>query len=160
MKIGEFYEWTTTPECSEDRTAVPSTVKTESELCVWVNSTSLWWVYPGILSDTATECVTQCANVPSLKQTLDTMHSAGHVFQNYTMQKKQRGVCLHWRLLVIIAHIICVHFLIHNTMWITYALFPIKLHVLTLMKTVVIICILDKMKKIHEKELEALGQLQ
>jgi len=29
-----FYNRTTTPECSEDRTAVPSVVKTESELCV------------------------------------------------------------------------------------------------------------------------------
>ena len=35
MKIeGEFYDRTTTPECSEDRTAVLSIVKTESELCV------------------------------------------------------------------------------------------------------------------------------
>jgi len=30
MKIVEFYELTTTPECSEDRTAVPSILKTES----------------------------------------------------------------------------------------------------------------------------------
>ena len=31
---GEFYKRTTTPECSEDGTAVPSLVKTESDLCV------------------------------------------------------------------------------------------------------------------------------
>ena len=34
---GEFYVWTTTPECSEDRTAVPSMVKTESELCARIH---------------------------------------------------------------------------------------------------------------------------
>ena len=39
-----------------------------------VDSTSLWRAYPGVLSDTPTECVTQCANIPSLKQTPDTMH--------------------------------------------------------------------------------------
>ena len=32
---GEFYKWTTSPECSEDRTAVLSVVKTESELCIY-----------------------------------------------------------------------------------------------------------------------------
>ena len=68
------------------------------------------------MSDTPTECVTQCANVPSLKQ--NTRHHANHalsricawnqmwyhlhlratLFHNYTM--KQHGVCLHWRLLV------------------------------------------------------------
>ena len=37
----EFYEWTTTPECSEDRTAVPSMVKTESELCVCTRVSTL-----------------------------------------------------------------------------------------------------------------------
>ena len=31
---GEFYDRTTTPDCSADRRAVPSVVKTESELCV------------------------------------------------------------------------------------------------------------------------------
>ena len=31
---GEFHNRTTTAECSEDQTAVPSMVKTESELCV------------------------------------------------------------------------------------------------------------------------------
>ena len=30
---GEFYHRTTTPECSENRTAVPSVVKMEGELC-------------------------------------------------------------------------------------------------------------------------------
>ena len=182
MKIeGEFYDRTTTSECSEDRIAVPSMVKTESELCVcaqrmftlhthiwrtaklsdqinkhwlhphylrklwsfiyfsmelhysnscqqfsaciysthaltsnqfsvcpqasqpfiypfvyqssymhntrahscmqpneqseWVDSTSLWGAYPGVLSDTPTECVTQCANVASLKQTPDIMQT-------------------------------------------------------------------------------------
>ena len=64
-----------------------------------------------VLSDTPTECVTQCANIPSLKQ--NTIHHANHalrtcawnhlhlratLFHNYTI--KQRGVCLHWRLLV------------------------------------------------------------
>ena len=34
-----------------------------------VDSTSLQGAYLGVLSDTPTECVTQCANVPSLKQT-------------------------------------------------------------------------------------------
>ena len=35
MKIeGESYDRTTTPECSEDRTPMPSVVNTESELCV------------------------------------------------------------------------------------------------------------------------------
>ena len=114
---GDFYEWTTTPECSEDRTAVPSVradrpdshslrmrvwpprlqsrhacwmVKMESELlcmhttCVHVphthisvsevGSRSLWGTYPGVLSDTPTECVTQCAIVPCLKQ--NTRHHA------------------------------------------------------------------------------------
>ena len=32
MKIGEFYNRTTTPECSKDKTPVPSVAKTESEL--------------------------------------------------------------------------------------------------------------------------------
>ena len=32
-------------------------------------------VYPGVLSDTPTECVTQCANVQSLKQTTDNMQT-------------------------------------------------------------------------------------
>ena len=40
-----------------------------------VDSTSLWGAYLGVLSDTLTECVTQCANVPSLKQTPDTMQT-------------------------------------------------------------------------------------
>ena len=31
---GDFYDRTTKPECSEDRTAVPSVVKMESEVCV------------------------------------------------------------------------------------------------------------------------------
>ena len=31
---GKFHDSTTTPECSEDRTAVPSVVKMESELCI------------------------------------------------------------------------------------------------------------------------------
>ena len=68
------------------------------------------------MSDTPTECVTQCANVPSLKQ--NTRHHANHalsricawnqmwyhlhlratLFHNYTI--KRHGVCLHWRLLV------------------------------------------------------------
>ena len=39
-----------------------------------VDSTSLWGAYPGVLSDTPTECVSQCANIPSLKQTPNTMH--------------------------------------------------------------------------------------
>ena len=40
-----------------------------------INSTSLWGgAYPGVLSDTPTDCVAQCANVPSLKQKPDTMH--------------------------------------------------------------------------------------
>ena len=29
-----------------------------------VDSTGLWGAYPGVLSDTPTDCVTQCANVP------------------------------------------------------------------------------------------------
>ena len=40
MKIeGKFPDKTTTPECSEDRTAVPSVVKMESELsCMHTNT--------------------------------------------------------------------------------------------------------------------------
>ena len=41
MKIeGEFYDRTATPECSEDRTAVLSVVKMESELCVCTHCVS------------------------------------------------------------------------------------------------------------------------
>ena len=38
---GTFYEWTTTPECSVDRTDVVSAVKTESELCVYIRVSTL-----------------------------------------------------------------------------------------------------------------------
>ena len=41
-----------------------------------VDSRSLWGVYLWVLSDIPTECVTQCANVPSLKQ--NTRHHANH----------------------------------------------------------------------------------
>ena len=41
-----------------------------------VNTTTLSGAYPGVLSDTLTECVTQCANVPSLKQ--NTKYHANH----------------------------------------------------------------------------------
>ena len=37
-----------------------------------MDSKSFWGAYPGVVSDTPTECVTQCANVPSLKRTPDT----------------------------------------------------------------------------------------
>ena len=49
---------------------------TRAHFCTQVNehgyldgyySTSLRWTYLGVLSDTPTECFTQCANVPSLK---------------------------------------------------------------------------------------------
>ena len=40
-----------------------------------VDSTSLWRAFPQVLSDTPTECVTQLINVPSLKQTPDTMQN-------------------------------------------------------------------------------------
>ena len=82
----------------------------------WIAEASEAPSYPGVLSDTPTECVTQCATVPSLKQ--NTRHYANHalsricarnqtwyhlhlratLFHNYTI--KQCGVCLHWRLLV------------------------------------------------------------
>ena len=42
-----------------------------------VDSTSLRGAYPGVRSGTPTECVTQCANVPSLNKassTMQTMH--------------------------------------------------------------------------------------
>ena len=81
-----------------------------------VDSRGLWGAYPWVLSDTPTECVTQCTIVPSLKQ--NTRHYANHalsricarnqtwyhlhlratLFHNYTIE--QCGVCLHWRLLV------------------------------------------------------------
>ena len=35
------YEWTVTPECSENGTALPSVVKTESELCVYTRVSTL-----------------------------------------------------------------------------------------------------------------------
>ena len=102
MKIeGKFYDRTTTPEDSEDGTAVPSmqsrrpdsySPRPQDYRAWWrrkvsfmyehmcpcsihisvsgVDSRSLWSVYPGVLSDTPTECVTQCANVPSLKQNI------------------------------------------------------------------------------------------
>ena len=79
-----------------------------------------WWgggPYTGVLSDTPTECVTQCANIPSLHET-NTRHHANHVlsricetkhdtyhlylgatfFHNYTL--KQCKVCLHWSYLI------------------------------------------------------------
>ena len=40
-----------------------------------VNSTSPWGACPGVLSDTPTKCVTQCANVPFLKRSPDTMQT-------------------------------------------------------------------------------------
>jgi len=77
-----------------------------------VDRRNLWGTYPGVLSDTPTECAT----VPSLKQ--NTRHYAKHalsrtcacnqtwyrlhlrvtLFHNYTIE--QCRVCLHWRLLV------------------------------------------------------------
>ena len=39
---GEFYERTTTAEGNEDRTVVPSVVKTESELCVCTERVSMF----------------------------------------------------------------------------------------------------------------------
>ena len=88
---------------------IPHTHISVSEVGSW----SLWGAYPGVLSDTPTECVTQCANVPSLKQ--NTRHHAlsricalnqtwyhlrlrATLFRNYTIE--QCRVCLHWRLLV------------------------------------------------------------
>ena len=64
-----------------------------------VDSTSLLGAYPGVLSDTPTECVTQCANIPSLKhtpdtmQTMQTMHQAGRVPKN-TVHKTVQGMSL------------------------------------------------------------------
>jgi len=49
-----------------------------------VDSRSLWGVYPWVLSDTPTECVTQCANVPSLKQ--NTRHHTNHALSRTCMQ--------------------------------------------------------------------------
>ena len=112
---------------------LPSVVKMESEVYVCtqhvstfnthisvsgVDSRSLWGAYPGVLSDTPSECVTQCAIVPSLKQ--NTRHRANHalsrtcawnqtwyhlhlratLFHNSTIE--QCEVCLHWRLLVVL----------------------------------------------------------
>ena len=38
---GEFYGRTTIPECNEGRTAVPSGVKMEGELCSWTQHVSM-----------------------------------------------------------------------------------------------------------------------
>ena len=58
---GEFYNRTTTAECSEDRTAVPSMVKTESELyvhqCVSILHThTTERLQNGVTKPTNTEC--------------------------------------------------------------------------------------------------------
>jgi len=49
-----------------------------------VDSRSLWGTYPGVLSDTPTECVTQCAIVPPLKQ--NTRHHANHALSKTCMK--------------------------------------------------------------------------
>ena len=59
-----------------------------------VDSRSHWGVYPGVLSDTPTECVTQCANVPSLKQ--NTRHHANHALSR-TCARNQMCYHLHLR---------------------------------------------------------------
>ena len=99
-----------TTEHGEDGNTSTSTY---THTLVWVGwiAEASWgtYSYPGVLSDTPTECVTQCATVPSLKQ--NTRHHANHalsricawnlratLFHNNTIN--QRRVCLHWRLLV------------------------------------------------------------
>ena len=49
-----------------------------------VGSWSVWGAYPGVLSDTPTECVTQCVIVPCLKQ--NTRHHASCTKQDMCMK--------------------------------------------------------------------------
>ena len=112
-----------------------------------VDSRSLWGVYLWVLSDTPTECVTQCAasslgywvthplsvlpSVPTShpwnkthhtnhalsrtcawNQTWYHLHFRVTFFNNYTI--KQRGVYLHWRLLVVTATASPRAFLLHG----------------------------------------------
>ena len=83
---------------SEDRTAVLSVVKMESELwvCTRVSMLHTHTSEGRLHTHALTECVTRCANIPSLKQMPDTMEHMSCLvngLQNYTIKKYM--VCPH-----------------------------------------------------------------